>query len=68
MPKDQLFTGKNLTFPIEQDHSNVRRSLTLWRGKAKAMSKCRIMVDLSLRRLQHLQESVNCAAYAKGCE
>ena len=65
IPEDQLFTGKDLTFPIEQDNSNVRHCLARFRRRTKVVSKCRTMVDLSLRLLHHLQDHANYAAYAK---
>ena len=65
IPEGQLFTGKDLTFPIEQDNSNVRHYLARFRRKTKVVSKCQTMVDLSLRLLHHLQDPVNYAAYAK---
>jgi len=65
IPEDQLFTGKDLTFPIEQDNSNVRHCLARFRRRTKVVSKCRTMVDLSLRLLHHLQDPANFAAYAK---
>ena len=64
IPQDQLFTGKDLTFPIEQDNSNVRHYLARFRRRTKVVSKCRTMVDLSLRLLHHLQDPANYAAYA----
>ena len=64
-PEDQLFAGKDLTFPIEQDNSDVRHHLARFRRKTKVVSKCRTMVDLSLRLLHHLQDPANYAAYAK---
>ena len=63
-PEDQLFAGKDLTFPTEQDNSDVRHYLARFRRKTKVVSKCRTMVDLSLRLLHHLQDPANCAAYA----
>ncbi len=65
IPEDRLFTGKDLTFPIEQDHGNVRHHLARFRRRTKVVSKCRTMVDLSLRLLHHLQDPANYAAYAK---
>ena len=53
IPEAQLFTGKDLTFPIEQDNSNIRHCLARFRRRTKAASKCRTMVDLSLRLLHH---------------
>ena len=60
-----LFTGKDLTFPIEQDNSNVRHCLARFRRRTKVVSKCRTMVDLSLRLLHHLQHPAAFASYAK---
>ena len=65
IPEDQLFTGKDLTFPIEQDNSNVRHCLARFRRKAKVVSRRQTMVDLSLRLLHHLQDPATYAAYAK---
>ena len=65
IPQDQLFTGKDLTFPVEQDNSNVRHYLARFRRRTKVVSKCRTMVDLSLRRLYHLQDPANYADYTK---
>jgi len=65
IPQDQLFTGKDLTFPVEQDNSNVRHYLARFRRRTKVVSKCRTMVDLSLRLLYHLQDPANYADYAK---
>ena len=65
IPEGQLFTGKDLTFPIEQDNSNVRPDLARFRRKTKVVSKCRTMVNLSLRLLQYLQDPANYATYAK---
>ena len=53
IPEAQLFTGKDLTFPIEQDNSNIRHCLARFRRRTKMVSKCRTMVDLSLRLLQN---------------
>ena len=57
IPPDQLFTGKDLTFPIEQDHSNVRHYLARFRRRTK--------VDLLLRLLHHLQDPRTYSAYAE---
>ena len=65
IPQDQLFTGKDLTFPIEQDNSNVRHCLARFRRRTKGVSKRRTMADLSLRLLHHLQDPTNFASYAK---
>jgi len=65
IPEDQLFTGKDLTFPIEQDNSNIRHCLARFRRRTKVVSKCRTMVDLSLRLLHHLQDPAAFARYAQ---
>ena len=65
IPDAQLFTGKDLTFPIEQDNSNVRHYLARFRRRTKVVSKCRTMVDLSLRLLHHLQNPKAYATYAE---
>ena len=65
IPQAQLFTGRDLTVPIEQDSSNVRHCLARLRRRTKVVSRCRTMVDLSLRLLHHLQHPANHAAYAK---
>ena len=65
IPPGQLFTGKDLTFPIEQDNSNVPHHLARLRRRTKLASKCRTMVDLSLRLLHHLQNPKTHAAYAE---
>ena len=65
IPPERLFTGKDLTFPIEQDNSNVRHCLARFRRRTKVVSKCRVMVGLSLRLLHHLQDPANYAGYAK---
>ena len=64
-PDDQLFTDKDLTFPIEQDNSNVRHYLARFRRRTKVVSRCRTMVDLSLRLLNHLLDAENYASYAQ---
>jgi len=64
IPEDQLFTGKDLTFPIEQDHSNIRHYLARFRRRTKVVSKSRERVDLSLRLHHHLREPKNYAAIA----
>ncbi len=65
IPPEQLFTGKDLTFPIEQDNSNIRHCLARFRRRTKVVSKCRTMVDLSLRLLHHLQHPAAFASYAQ---
>ena len=64
MPEDQLFTGKDLTFPIEQDNSNIRHDLARFRRRTKVVSKSEEMVDLSLRLHHHLRDPKNYAALA----
>ena len=65
IPPEQLFTGKDLTFPIEQDNSNVRHCLARFRRRTKVVSRCLTMVDLSLRLLHHLQHPAAFVSYTK---
>ena len=39
IPAEQLFTGKDLTFPIEQDNSNIRHHLARFRRRSKVTSR-----------------------------
>ena len=57
IPEEQLFTGKDLTVPIEQDNSNIRHFLARFRRRTKVVSKCEEMVDLSLRLYHHLHDN-----------
>ena len=58
IPENQLYTGKDLTFPIEQDNSNVRHYLARFRRRTKVVSKCPKMIDLTLRLYHHLHNGV----------
>jgi insertion element IS1 protein InsB len=62
IPDDQLFTGKDLTFPIEQDNGNVRHYLARFRRRSKVTSRARHRVDKSLRLLAHHLNPKNYAA------
>ena len=57
IPEDQLFTGKDLTFPIEQDNSDIRHFLARFRRRTKVVSKTAEMVDLSLRLYHWLHDN-----------
>ena len=57
IPENQLFTGKDLTFPIEQDNSNIRHFLARFRRRTKVVSKVKEMVDLSLRLYHYLHDN-----------
>jgi insertion element IS1 protein InsB len=59
IPAEQLFTGKDLTFPIEQDNSNIRHHLARFRRRSKVTSRARHMVDGALRLLCHLRRPEN---------
>lgn len=65
IPEDQLFTGKDLTFSIEQDNSNIRHHLERFRRKTKVVSKSATMVDLSLRLYHYYHQPENYAALSK---
>jgi hypothetical protein len=57
IPEDQLFTGKDLTFSIEQDNSNIRRFLARFRRRTTVVSKAVEMVDLSLRIYHYFHDN-----------
>jgi insertion element IS1 protein InsB len=57
--EDQLFTGKDLTVPIEQDNSNIRHFLARFRRRTKVVSKVLEMVDLSLRIYHHFHDNLD---------
>lgn len=57
IPEDQLFTGKDLTFSIEQDNSNIRHYLARFRRRTKVVSHSAVMVDLSLRLYHYLHDT-----------
>jgi insertion element IS1 protein InsB len=59
IPESQLFTGKDLTFSIEQDNSNIRHFLARFRRRTKVVSKVAEMVDLSLRIYHHLHDNLD---------
>jgi insertion element IS1 protein InsB len=63
IPQEQLYTGKALSFPIEQDKSNIRHFLARFRRRTKVVSKAAQMVDLSLRLYHYLHDNpLNLAA------
>jgi insertion element IS1 protein InsB len=57
IPADQLFTGKDLTFSIEQDNSDIRHFVARFRRRSKVVSKSALMVDLSLRLYHYLHDN-----------
>ena len=57
IPGDQLFTGKDLTVPIERDNSNIRHFLARFRRRTKVVSQTAGMVDLSLRIYHYLHDN-----------
>ena len=59
IPEGQLFTGKDLTFGIGQDNSDVRHHLARFRRRSKVTSRARHMVDGALRLLCHLRQPEN---------
>jgi insertion element IS1 protein InsB len=64
IPEDQLFTGKDLTFPIEQDNSDIRHYTARFRRRTKVVSRSEKMVDLTLRLHHYLDQPKNYAALA----
>ena len=63
--ENQLFTGKDLTFPIEQDNSNTRHYLAGFCLKPKVTSRSLEMVHLSLKLLYHFSSPDSLASYLK---
>jgi insertion element IS1 protein InsB len=59
IPEERLFAGKDLTFPIEQDDSDVRHHLARFRRRSKVTSRARHMVDGALRLPCHLRRPEN---------
>jgi insertion element IS1 protein InsB len=59
IPPTQHFTGKDLTFGIEQDNSNVRHHLARFCRRSKVTSRAQPMVDGTLRLLHHLKQPEN---------
>ena len=57
IPGDQLFTGKDLTVPIEQDNSGIRHFPARFRRRAKAVSKTVEVADLSPRLYHRLHDT-----------
>ncbi len=65
IPEARLFTGKDLTVPIERDNSNIRHFLARFRRRTKVVSKCAKMVDLSLRLYHHYHDRGGLTSAAK---
>ena len=63
LPEEQLFTGKDLTFAIEQDNGNIRPYLARFRRRSKVTSRAEHMVETSLRLLHHLLQPENFLLY-----
>ena len=59
LPEERHFVGKDLTFPIEQDNSEVRHRLARFRRRSKVTSRARHMVDGALKLLCHLRRPEN---------
>ena len=57
IPENQLYTGKDLTFPIEQDNSNIRHHLARFRRRTKVVSKSIAMVEASLKLYHHYHDN-----------
>jgi insertion element IS1 protein InsB len=58
IPEGQLFTGKDLTVPIERDNSNIRHFLARFRRRTKVVSHSAEMVDLSLRIYHYFHDNL----------
>ena len=56
LPKERHVIGKEYTILIEQNNSNTRHHLGRFTRRTKVVSKCREMVDASLRLWYHLTD------------
>jgi insertion element IS1 protein InsB len=54
IPENQLFTGKDLTYVIEQDNSNTRHYLARFRRKSKVTSAQSYFLRQLMQRLYTL--------------
>jgi IS1 family transposase len=52
---ERLFTGKDLTFPIEATNSDIRHQLARFHRRSKTTSRSENMVNLSLKLAHHFQ-------------
>ena len=57
MPENQLYTGKDLTFPIEQDNGNIRHYPARFHRRTKVVSKCPEMVAATLKLHHHYHDN-----------
>jgi IS1 family transposase len=51
----RLFTGKDLTIPIEQTNSDIRNSCSRFIRRHKASSRSLKMIDVSLKIINHFR-------------
>jgi insertion element IS1 protein InsB len=56
LPEDRHYFGKDLTFPIESTHSDIRHRLARFKRKTKASSRSIKMVDISLKLFHYFQD------------
>ncbi len=59
IPETQHFTGKDLTFGIEQDNGNIRHYLARFRRRTKVVSRSADVVDLSLPLYHYLHDTIS---------
>jgi insertion element IS1 protein InsB len=64
IPEAQLRTGKDLTYPIEQDNSNARHYIGRFKRRTKTTSRCIRTVDLSMLLLYHVSTWQSFRIYA----
>jgi insertion element IS1 protein InsB len=55
IPEAQLRTGKDLTYPIEQDNNKTRHYIGRFKRCTKTTLRCVKTVDLSMLLLYHFQ-------------
>ena len=65
IPEDRLFTGKDLTFPIEATNGDIGHRLARFIRRTKASSRSHDMVLASLKITHHLQADDVLSSYIK---
>ena len=56
IPEKQLYTGKNLAFPIGQDNGNICQCLARFHRRTTVVSKCEEMVAATLKLYHHYHD------------
>jgi len=57
LPEERHFVGKDLTFPIEATHSDIRHRVARFHRRSKVTSRSLEMVEASINIYHHLRTS-----------